>query len=149
MVDEQKGEQQGFKISDRRKRYEEEAAPPRPEAPQAGPEPEATPPEEQAPGPAEARRFEPQGPPEFAHLISRLAQEALFFMGDIPDPATGKPEPNLGAASWTIDTIDMLRAKTKGNLDGEESRLLEGYLAELRVRFLRASGFLKEGRPTG
>ena len=33
----------------------------------------------------------------------------------------------------------MLEAKTRGNLDAEEARLLEGLLYELRMRFLEVS----------
>lgn len=143
-MSEEKKEQQGFKVSDRRKRYEEEATPP-PETPSQAAEQPAPRPDGPAPEPAAAG---PEGEmaPDFAHLITRLAQEALFFMGEIPDPTTGKTERNLGVASWTIDTLDMLRAKTKSNLEEQEAQLLESYLAELRVRFLRASGFLNETR---
>jgi hypothetical protein len=143
MSDEKK-EQQGFKVSDRRKRFEDEA-PPESRAPEPPP-PEAPPAagDEREPGSGGAAGPEGQIPPDFAHLISRLAQEALFFLGEMPDPTTGKAERNLGAATWTIDTLDMLRAKTKGNLSEEEAQMLEAYLAELRVRFLRASGFLGE-----
>lgn len=144
-MSDEKRDQQGFTVSDRRKHFEEEPAPARPDPP-GPPAAEKSPASPEGGRPPEEAGGGPQEPahPDFAHLISRLAQEALFFMGVIPDPATGQPERNLGAASWTIDTLDLLRAKTAGNLDEVETRMLENYLAELRVQFLSASGFLKK-----
>jgi hypothetical protein len=39
-------------------------------------------------------------------------------------------------AQHTIDLLDMLQQKTRGNLDEEEAKLLDGLLYELRMRFL-------------
>ena len=58
-------------------------------------------------------------------------------MGLVPDPESGEPAPpNKPVARQTIDTIEMLRDKTRGNLDDEEAKLLESLLYELHVRFV-------------
>ena len=49
-----------------------------------------------------------------------------------------KGEVNLPMARQTIDCLAMLEEKTKGNLTGEEERLLSEILYDLRMRFVAA-----------
>lgn len=77
---------------------------------------------------------------DFSTFILSLSTSALYHLGLAPDPETGKPSsPNLVLARQTIDTLEILREKTLGNLDVEESRLLESLLYELHMRFVEAS----------
>jgi len=149
---EKEGQPQGFKVSDRRKRYEEPAAgAPQAEAPgpvaeqpaAAAPE-EATaeaPAESDAPG-AGADQGLP-GPADFLQLIGKLYQDGLAFMGLFDDPKTGQSMVNFPIASWHIDILGVLEEKTKGNLTEEEAKLLKDAVANLKVTFVRASGFIK------
>lgn len=104
----------------------------------------------EAAAPESAETDAPQEPParsdelpkiDFATFVLSLFTSALYQMGAAPDPATGEkaPEPNLLLARQTIDTLEMLDAKTRGNLDSEESHLLESALYELRMRFIEIS----------
>jgi hypothetical protein len=79
-------------------------------------------------------------PVDFSSFCLSLATSALYHLGVVGDPETGDPveEKNLTLAQQTIDALGMLQAKTQGNLDAEESQLLEGLLYELRVRFVEA-----------
>jgi len=116
----------GFTIVDRRGGKGEEAPS----------EPEATPGEAGAP---EASADRPPLPRiDFASFALSLGTSALYHMGLVGDPETGKPvaEANLALARQTIDTLEMLEAKTRGNLDAEEAKLLESLLYELRMRFV-------------
>ena len=67
-----------------------------------------------------------------------LATSALYHMGFVGDPEHDQPapEPDLPLARQTIDTLEMLQHKTRGNLDAEEDQLLEGVLYELHLRFV-------------
>ena len=76
----------------------------------------------------------------FSTLIMSLSSSALLHMGEIPDPQTGRKTMDLTLAKHTIDTIGMLKDKTKGNLEDEEQRFLDIMLADLRWRFVKASG---------
>ena len=68
-----------------------------------------------------------------------LGTSALFHMGLVEDPETRKPaEKNLVLARQTIDTLEMLEQKTRGNLEKDEAQLLENLLYELRMRFVEA-----------
>lgn len=94
---------------------------------------------------AEAKSAEPEGPlptVDFATFVLSLGSSALFHMGLVPDPQSGRPvaEPDLVLARQTIDTLEMLAAKTRGNLDEQEGHLLESLLYELRMRYVEASG---------
>jgi hypothetical protein len=74
---------------------------------------------------------------DFSTFILSLSTSALYHLGLVEDPSTGeKGEPDLTLASQTIDTLAILEAKTRGNLEAEEERLLSSLLYELRMRFV-------------
>lgn len=74
----------------------------------------------------------PAADPRFNEFILLQAQSAGLFLGQLPNPATGEKEVNLRAAKSVIDALEMLDAKTEGNLTGEEAKLLTTALANLR-----------------
>ncbi len=74
----------------------------------------------------------------FIQLIIMLATSASQQMGKLVDPAAGKPTINLEAAQATIDLLDMLEAKTRGNLDKEEARVMKDTLMSLKLTFVDA-----------
>ena len=100
--------------------------------------PAASPPprEEPARDPGEALP-----PVDFAGFVLSLATSALYHMGFVGDPERDQPAPapDLPLARQTIDTLEMLQLKTRGNLDSEEGRLLEGVLYELHLRYVEVS----------
>ena len=74
----------------------------------------------------------------FMHLVSMLAMSAIQQMGKLVNPGTGKAEINLEAAQATIDMLDMLAARTQGNLDAEETRLLKDTLMSLKMNYVES-----------
>ena len=72
----------------------------------------------------------------FINLVSMLSMSAMQQMGKIINPGTGKAEINLDATQATIDTLDMLSAKTKGNLDNDEARMMTDTLSMLKMNFV-------------
>ena len=78
----------------------------------------------------------------FATLVLSLSTSALLHLGVAPpeaesDAVGGKaPEPNLALARQTIDILEILREKTRGNLDPAESSLLDQALHDLRLRYV-------------
>jgi hypothetical protein len=73
----------------------------------------------------------------FASLVMSLATTAAVHFGDLVDPNTGRPsEPNLEGARQMIEILGILQVKTKGNLDPDETTILERVLYELRLRFV-------------
>lgn len=91
---------------------------------------------------AQFEREETKGPPleaNFGLFLSGLGMEALISMGEIENPFTKKKQTDLIQAKYIIDTIQMLKEKTGGNLDKEEAGLLDGLLYQLRMKFVAAS----------
>lgn len=72
----------------------------------------------------------------FQGLVISLAAATMQHLGKTLNPVTNKIEKNLDAASSTIDMLDMLEAKTKGNLSEAEAKLLKGVLAELKMNYV-------------
>ena len=72
---------------------------------------------------------------DFSNFVLSLAATAMVQLGIVPDPESGETvEPNLLLARHTIDTLEMLRDKTRNNLEPDETKLLDSLLYELRMR---------------
>jgi len=74
--------------------------------------------------------------PTFSFFITTLAIQAAVSLGQLENPATEKKEENLPQAKFIIDTLDMLKEKTKGNLSKEEETTLENILYELKMNYI-------------
>jgi hypothetical protein len=75
----------------------------------------------------------------FAQFIISLGTTAAVHFGDLPDPVSGeRGEPDLIAASQMIELLALLQAKTQGNLEPAEAKLLDDLLYDLRMRFVQA-----------
>lgn len=72
----------------------------------------------------------------FSSFILSLSSSALFHFGELPDPVTNQKQKNIEMAKQTIDILGLLENKTAGNLDKEESSLLENLLYDLRMRYI-------------
>ena len=150
-----KGEQSGFKVSDKR-HFTSDGAIIEGEAATEKDSPRNEPPVETAPEPP--RPSDPQDSPaaqpadgelppgddgkvDFTHLVMSLAGTAYHALG-MPDPVTQqKGVVNLPAVSQMIDLLTVLDEKTKGNLNPQEEQVLTGILTELRGLYVQASGF--------
>jgi hypothetical protein len=86
---------------------------------------------------------EPELPMDFKTLVFSFRMNALVQLGILANPATSKPEKDLRAAKQSIDILEILNDKTKGNLDAEEAQLLEASLYELKLSYLQASNQIK------
>jgi hypothetical protein len=84
---------------------------------------------------AKAGKFVPPEP-DFNFFVTTLALQASIFLGAIPNPATNKKEEDFTQAKFIIDTLGMLKEKTKGNLNPQEADLLENVLYELRLQYI-------------
>lgn len=76
-------------------------------------------------------------PASFVNFLSTLATNAAAALGAMPHPATGQRTLDLDTGKYWLDVLAMLRDKTKGNLHVQESRLLEGLLADLRMQYVQ------------
>ena len=74
----------------------------------------------------------------FATMVMQLTQMAAMFMGKVPNPENNQMVVDLDAAQIFIDQLEMLEAKTKGNLNAEEQNILKQGLTMVRMAFVEA-----------
>ena len=74
----------------------------------------------------------------FAQLIMQQANMAMLLLGKVPNPQTGETVRDVEAARLFIDQLEMLEAKTKGNLTKDEEQLLKQSLMSLHMAFVEA-----------
>lgn len=76
----------------------------------------------------------------FLVFVSGLMAEGLMAMGIIKNPVTNEAKKDLNHAGMVIDTLEMLKKKTTGNLDEEEAGGLEEAVHHLRMAFVAGLG---------
>jgi hypothetical protein len=72
----------------------------------------------------------------FLQLVLGLQQSGMMSLGKLMNPLTRKVESNLELAKDTIDTLASLEARTQGNLESDEARVLQQVLTELRMNYV-------------
>jgi len=72
---------------------------------------------------------------QFISLVYSLQQAAMMQLGKISNPMTGKTEKNIVQAKASIDMMDMLKEKTKGNLIKTEEKMLLATLSNLYLNY--------------
>ncbi len=75
----------------------------------------------------------------FSFFISSLVTQALISLGEVENPFSKKREQNLDQAKFTIDTLEIIKEKTVGNLSEDETKLLDTALYDLRMRYVEKS----------
>src|SRR5262245_46292226 len=91
------------------------------------------------PGSAGARGYQ-MPPASLEMLVTTLATESLMALGQIPHPQTGQPIFEPVQAKYLIDTIEVLKDKTKGNTTPQETQLMEEILHQLRMAYVQLAG---------
>ena len=75
----------------------------------------------------------------FIQLLYVFHSSAMQSMGKLKNPFTDRIERDLMQAKQSIDMLEMMKEKTKGNLSEELTRILDGFLTELRLNFVDES----------
>lgn len=74
---------------------------------------------------------------DFSTFVLSLATAALYQLGAVPAAGSGEPVPaDPLVARQTLETLEMLREKTQGNLSEDERKLIDSLLYDLRMRFV-------------
>ncbi len=93
--------------------------------------------DEKAAKPAEEAVETPKA--EFAVIVSSIATQALVSLGKIKNPLTDKKQVDLRSAKFSVDLLQVLADKTRGNLTESEERYLQGVLYQLRMAYVEAA----------
>ena len=138
-MEEEKEDKKGFRVVDKRVSAQEEE---KPKKEKKGKKKKKAQPQETQEAKQEAQQEQSPPLPEvsFATFIYSLSTSALVHLGEIPEPITEKMDKNLPLAKQTIDILGILQEKTKGNLTQEEENLLNNFLYDLRMRYVKAMG---------
>ncbi len=87
-------------------------------------------------------------PASFEMLLTTLATEALVALGAVPHPMTGHQHSHPNQAKYLIDTIEVLKHKTAGNLSEPEGQMLESLLHQLKLVFVEITTRGTSPRPS-
>jgi hypothetical protein len=82
---------------------------------------------------------EGEGEVSFTTFVMSLATQTLVQLGEMDAPHGMEIPVDTESARQTIDIIQMLQRKTRGNLSGDESRFIEEILHTLRMSYVRRS----------
>ena len=74
----------------------------------------------------------------FVSFVLSLNTTALFHLGELAHPETGERNVDLDLVKHSIDTLTLLKDKTRGNLDSDETELLSTILYDLKLRYVKA-----------
>ncbi|MBD3348927.1 MAG: DUF1844 domain-containing protein [Candidatus Eisenbacteria bacterium] len=80
-------------------------------------------------------------------LIATFEAAGMQQMGKIASPLTGDVEVSLEGARDAIEMLDMVKRKTLGNLNEDESRYLEHVLYQLRMNYVEVAKGAGEETP--
>ena len=72
----------------------------------------------------------------FMQIIMMFHTLTMQQLGKVKNPITDKLERDLHGAQSSIDLLDMLKEKTKGNLSQDEERFLVNSLKELKLNYV-------------
>ena len=76
--------------------------------------------------------------PNLKTFVSGLAGQVLINLGLFVNPMTGKRQVDLEQAKYSIDLLQILQDKMRGNLTDEEAKLMSAILYDLRMRYVEA-----------
>ena len=74
----------------------------------------------------------------FGQLVMQQANMAMLLLGKVAHPESGEVVKDVEAARLFIDELEMLEAKTQGNLTKDEAAFLKQSLMSLRLAFVEA-----------
>jgi len=82
-------------------------------------------------------------PLDFSSIVFPFYTQTLFKMGILEDPTQPKGEENIELARRLIDLLDLLKDRTKGNLNPDEEKFLQSCLEQLKMHFLEKAKVIK------
>ncbi|MDP8216509.1 MAG: DUF1844 domain-containing protein [Candidatus Kaelpia imicola] len=76
----------------------------------------------------------------FVNFINGLGLECLVGLGKIENPLTKRKEVNPKQVRYIIDTLDMLKEKTEGNLKDDEQKIIDELSSYLKMVYVEIQG---------
>jgi hypothetical protein len=82
-------------------------------------------------------------PLDFSSLVFPFYTQALIKLGLMEDPLRKDTPTNLNFAKRLIDVLDLLKERTRGNLEPEEEKFLETCLLQLKMEYMQKAKLIK------
>jgi len=76
-------------------------------------------------------------PIDFTTFVLSMSTACMAHLGEVEGPEGS--EVDLPMAKQTLEILEMIEAKTEGNLTGEEERILSQVLGDLREAYEKKS----------
>ncbi len=76
-----------------------------------------------------------QLPCSFSQFLVSLGSSALVHLGEVVDPGVGRVQRDPKLARHSINVLEVLKVKTEGNLDADESALLDALIRDLEQKY--------------
>jgi len=82
-------------------------------------------------------------PLDFTSIVFPFYSQALIKLGSMEDPIKGGDDVDIESAKRLIDILDLLKERTKGNLEPKEADFLESCLIQLKMHYMQKAKILK------
>ena len=82
-------------------------------------------------------------PLEFSSLVLPFFSQGLILLGQIEEGKEKKENNKLDLAKRLIELLDLLKEKTKGNLQTDEEQFLDASLHQLKLAYMEKAKIIK------
>lgn len=82
-------------------------------------------------------------PLEFSSLVLPFFSQGLVLLGQIEENKEKKEDKNLDLAKRLIELLDLLKEKTKGNLQADEEQFIDASLHQLKLAYMEKAKIIK------
>lgn len=82
-------------------------------------------------------------PLDFSSIVLPFYTQAVIKLGLVEDPLSDKTGENLELAKRLIDLLDLLKEKTKENLETDEEKFLAACLHQLKMAYMEKAQIIK------
>jgi hypothetical protein len=71
----------------------------------------------------------------FIQLLYVFHASAMQALGKVESPVTGKIEKNPEQAKQSVEMLEMIKARTAGNLSQDMIKALDTFLTEIKLKY--------------
>jgi hypothetical protein len=82
-------------------------------------------------------------PLEFSSLVLPFFSQGLILLGQIEEDKEKKENAKLALAKRMIELLDLLKEKTRGNLQTDEEQFIDASLHQLKMAYMEKANIIK------
>jgi hypothetical protein len=82
-------------------------------------------------------------PLEFSSLVLPFFSQGLILLGQIEEDKEKKEDKSLDLAKRLIELLDLLKEKTKGNLETDEEQFIDASIHQLKLAYMEKAKIIK------